>query len=306
MISITDQNLQLMNLYLKPLFCAFFAMLSQVQAVTIVGDAVTYKEVDGHTLQLHILKPADWRPSDERAALVFYHGGGWVGGGPSAYNEQAEYFAKRGMVCVLAEYRLLGKKLLPPEICIEDAKSAFRWVRGHAADLGINPNEIAAVGASAGGHLAAAIALIPRFDSPQDDLNVSCRPDALVLYNPVIDNGPSGYGYKRMKDRYTEFSPLHNVREGAPPTVVFIGTEDKVVPEEVILEFECRMNDAGVPCKAFVYEGLPHSVYHRRYAGERGFSYCLYETDHFFASLGWIEGEPTVQKVGWLEQSNTQ
>ncbi|MDQ8196184.1 alpha/beta hydrolase [Coraliomargarita sp. SDUM461004] len=290
-----------MNRYLKVLQCVFFAMLTQAQASNVVGEAMTYKEVDGHILQLHILKPANWKSTDERAALVFYHGGGWVGGGPSAYNEQAEYFAERGMVCVLAEYRLLGKMLRPPDICIEDAKSAFRWVRGHAADLGINPNEIAAVGASAGGHLAATVALISGFDSPQDDLGISCRPDALVLYNPVIDNGPTGYGYKRMKERFREFSPLHNVREGAPPSVVFIGTEDKVVPVETIIEFERKMNDAGVACTAFVFAGLPHSVYHRRYAGERGFSLCLYETDRFFSSLGWIEGDPTVKKVGRSE-----
>lgn len=266
----------------------------------VAGTPMVYKSVDGRELKLYVVKPKGWRASDDHPALVFYHGGGWVGGGPSAFNEQAEYLASRGMVCILPEYRLL-ETMDPPAICIEDAKSAFRWVRGHADELGIDPDRIAAGGGSAGGHLAAALALIPGFYSPGDDLHISCRPDALVLYNPVIDNGPDGYGYRRIGDRYPEFSPFHNVRSDAPPTIIFVGTEDKLVPEEMILGFEKRMQAAGVECEAFVYEGLPHSVFHRRYAGDRGFYLCLTETDRFFEGLGWLRGKPTLKKPAGLK-----
>lgn len=60
-------------------------------------------------------------------------------------------------------------------------------------------------GGSAGGHLAAAIASIDGFNDATDDLSVSCKPNLLVLFNPVLDNGPEGYGYDRVKSIIRNF-----------------------------------------------------------------------------------------------------
>ena len=96
--------------------------------------------------------------------------------------------------------------------------------------LGVDPQRIGAGGGSAGGHVAAAVATVPGLNEEGEDLSTSCLPDALVLFNPVYDNGPEGFGYTKVKERYKEISPMHNLREGMPPTIVFLGDQDKLIP----------------------------------------------------------------------------
>src|SRR5215471_16944848 len=105
-------------------------------------DTQTYKTVSGRELKVRILKPADAKPGDSRPAIVLFHGGGWVGGLPHQFDEQSKYLITRGIVCIQPAYRLLSREdtKQPPDICIQDAKSAMRWVRTHAKELGIDPN----------------------------------------------------------------------------------------------------------------------------------------------------------------------
>src|SRR5690606_21290442 len=150
---------------------------------------IVYKTVGDRELKLAIEKPADWKASDQRPAIVFFFGGGWVGGSPGQCQRQSEYFATRGMVGIRVDYRTIPKADKgPPIVCCADAKSAMRYVRSHAKELGIDPQRIAAAGGSAGGHLAAFVGMVAGQDDPQDDLKVSPRADALVLFNPVFDN----------------------------------------------------------------------------------------------------------------------
>ena len=95
---------------------------------------------------------------------------------------------------------------------------------------GIEPNRIAVGGGSAGGHIAAATGDIEELNEKGEDTTVSAKPNAMLLFNPVYDNGPGGYGYKKFGDRYAEISPMHNIKPGTPPTIVFLGTADKLIP----------------------------------------------------------------------------
>lgn len=253
-----------------------------------LGEPHVYREIEGRELKLYVVSPPQGSDSPSSPALVFFHGGGWVSGSPRVFNPQAEHLASLGVTCILVEYRLL-KGMETPEACIQDAKSAMRWVRSHAKELGIDPNRIVASGGSAGGHLAACTGMIAGFDDPGDDLKVSAKPQAIILYNSVIDNGPGGYGYRRVQDRYMEFSPIHNIRPGVPPVLFLLGSEDKLIPVSTGELFKRKMDEVGVRCDLHIFEGMPHSFFHPRYGGKEGYQKALDATLDFLVSLGWID-----------------
>jgi len=96
---------------------------------------VTYKTVDGVELKLHCFNPQGLKPSDQRPAIVFFFGGGWTGGTPKQFYEQARFLAGRGVVAMSAEYRIRRQHKTTPFECVKDGKSAIRWVRQHANEL---------------------------------------------------------------------------------------------------------------------------------------------------------------------------
>lgn len=261
-------------------------------AADFTSETLVYKTAGDRELHLYIEKPVDSKATDRRPAIVFFFGGGWVSGGPTQFQPQSEYFATRGMVGVRVEYRLVSKaEKEAPVICCQDAKSAMRWVRAHAAELGVDPERIAASGGSAGGHLAAFTSMVAGMDDPTDDLKISPKATALVLFNPVSDNGPDGgYGQARIGDRYREFSPAHNITPSAPPTIVFLGDKDELIAMSVAQRFQANMARAGVRCDLHIYRGQPHAFFNR----EPYKSATLIEADKFLASLGWLKGEPAL------------
>lgn len=279
-----------MNRFLIP-----FAILLFVAVTTLhAEETLVYKKTGDSELKLFIDRPDDWKASDKRPAIVFFFGGGWVGGRATQFQKQSEYLATRGMVGVRVQYRVIPKgDKGPPLVCCADAKSAMRYVRAHAAELGIDPHRIAASGGSAGGHLAAFTGFVQGIDDAQDDLAISCKPDAMVLFNPVFNNGPGQWGHERVGDRFMEFSPTHHVTTEAPPTIVFLGDSDKLIPVSVLKDFESDMKKAGVRCDAHVYPKASHGFFNK----DPDFTLTLIEADKFLASLGWITGEPTLKAV---------
>ena len=277
---------------MKQIFTLFTAALLLVAAKSLQAEeSVVYKKAEGRDLRLFIDKPAGWKASDKHPAIVFFFGGGWYSGKVSQFQKQSEYLATRGMVGVRVEYRLTPKSAGPPIVCCADAKSAMRYVRAHAAELGVDPQRIAASGGSAGGHLAAFTGLVGGLDDANDDLTVSCKPDAMVLFNPVFNNGPGQYGYNRVRERFMEFSPAHHVTKDAPPTIVFLGDSDRLIPVSVVNDFETEMKKAGVRCDAHIYPKAGHGFFNK----EPFFTPTMIEADKFLASLGWIKGEPTLK-----------
>lgn len=244
-----------------------------------------YKKVGDRELQLWVVKPHGWKATDRRPAIVLFHGGGWMTGTPMQFSAQGRHFASLGMVCVQPQYRLLSDDMSEtPLVCIQDAKSAMRWVRAHAAELGIDPDRIAAGGGSAGGHLAACTALLDGLNDPQDDLKVSAKPQALVLFNPVFDNSPGNYGYDRVGKRYMEFSPADHIVPGAPPTIVFLGTRDHLIPVATVEKFQNSMKKVGARCDVKLFEGKDHGFFN----SEPAKAETLKTADDFLVSLGWI------------------
>lgn len=283
----------MLNTMLRKYRTALSFVLLLSCSVCFAQEQVLYKKTDTTSLFMEIYKPPHFDAAKEYPAMVFFFGGGWKGGSRSQFLEQAKYFSKRGLVCFLADYRTANKNKTTPFVALEDAKSAMRFVRKNASNYNVDPNKIIASGGSAGGHLAAATALITDYNAPTDDVSIDCVPNALVLFNPVIDNGPGGYGYERVGDAYKSFSPLHNIEKDAPPTILFLGTKDALIPVATAKYYQTVMEKVGSTCKVELYDGQSHGFFN--YTNLEYFKKTVLAADAFLKELGYLSETPKVQ-----------
>jgi acetyl esterase/lipase len=255
------------------------------------ADSRVYKTIGDTKLRLHIYQPPNRKQGDKRPAIVFFFGGGWRNGTPAQFVEHCKHLASRGMVAITAEYRVKSRHNVTPLECIADAKSALRWVRGKANELGLDANRIAAGGGSAGGHLAAATATVNGFDDKSDDLKISAAPNALVLFNPALDvaNVSADYGFG---DNAAAASPLQNVKGKLPPTIIFHGTADKTVPFAQATKFCVAMMQQGNKCELNPYEGREHGFFNFGRGNGEDFKTTLQATDDFLVLLGYLKAKP--------------
>jgi acetyl esterase/lipase len=266
-------------------FTILFALLF-LSKVSKAQQVFQYKEVDTTQLFMEVIYPEQLDTSKSYSAMIFFFGGGWIGGTRVHFEHQAAYFAKRGIVCFLVDYRTKNQHETSPFESLKDAKSAIRYVRANAGKFHIDPDRIIAAGGSAGGHLAAATALIDNFNEDTDNLNISPIPNALVLFNPVIDNGPGGYGFERIGKEYKNFSPLHNIKAGVPPTLILLGTTDNLVPVVTAEYYQMVSEKVGSRCDLLLYEGQPHGFFN--YANFEYYKKTIRAADDFLQSLGYL------------------
>lgn len=251
-----------------------------------------YRKAPEGELFLHLYYPADWKAGDSRPAIVFFFGGGWKTGTYLQFEPLAQYFASRGLVAASADYRIKDKHHTTPDKAVEDAKCALRWVRSHARELGIDANKIIAGGGSAGGHLAAATALLEGFNATGDDANVSSRPSALVLFNPVLNltamagrELAEGGGAEMKK----QLSPTLYLEKSAPPAILFYGADDKFFPQGE--EYAAKAKELGVRADLYVAPQMSHGFFNRSPWTE----VTAQKADEFLASLGYLQGAATVK-----------
>ena len=256
-------------------------------------EVIVYKQVDGHDLRLDVFHP-DGEPDGPRPAVVWFHGGGWITGMPRGHWNHAAHFAGRGMVAICVEYRVRKRHDSTPLDAVRDAFDAMRYVRAHADALGIDPDRIAAAGASAGGHLAAATATLTAEDlAGVPDEAALARPQALLLLNPVVDNGPQGrWGHDALRrhlgDAWADASPAHNLHAAVPPTLFLIGDSDKLIPVSTARRFAASLDRLGVTNKLIVYPGQEHSFYNADRGDGAMYRETLGEMDRFLVGLGWL------------------
>jgi len=225
---------------------------------------IVYKKTPGGDQKLYCYLPPGWKPADRRPAVIFYHGGGWRGGMTEQFFLHAHDLAKEGFVTFSADYRLKEKNGPVEQYfrCVEDAKSAFRYVVKHAAKLGIDPARIVTAGSSAGAHLAISIALLDEFNDPADDLSVPTVPAAVVLGCPVVDCGPApGYTviYRLMKEEALRFCPMRHLRAGVPPQLICLGTQDHILSEKHANAYLEKARSFGGIGELKMYEGGKHA-----------------------------------------------
>lgn len=269
-----------------PVAAGLFGVLLGCAGDSSPDRVVTYKSVEGRELRLYLFEPE--RGERPHAAIVFFSGGGWYIQDPAQFYPFARELAKDGLLVAAADYRVKKPDGADPDASVADARSAVRWLRGHAAELGVDPQRIAASGGSAGGHLALMAALSSRFDDAGEDASVSARPDALVLFNPMIDQSPGGDGHEQVEGYWRDISPLHNLQTGMPPALFMMGTEDEFCPVETARRFCAGMTGFGNDCELVLYPGVKHGFFNRSQHGGRYFGETLAETRRFLGELGFL------------------
>ena len=209
-----------------------------------------------------------------RHCLFLVHGGAWSGGSRQQWHEVAEHFQQLGYLAVSASYRLAHADRWPAQI--EDVRAAFAYVRLRANEYGFDPNRIAAMGSSAGGHLVAMLGTLGPTDRLGQDahrLATDTRPDAVVCYCPVttltdhnLQSGKLTASYANLLDAtesehpqtYRDASPLHRVI-GEEPSFLFVhGDADATVPFEQSQAMTRRLAEAGVRAELQVLPGVGH------------------------------------------------
>jgi len=258
---------------------------------TTKSRAVTYKTVGDKELKIHLHFPPDWKTSDRRPAIIFFFGGGWTGGTVGQFEFQADYLASRGMVAARADYRVKSRDGVTPDKCVEDARSAVRWMRKNSRRLGIDPKKLIASGGSAGGHLAACMMIADSVDAEGDDLSISTIPQAMVLFNPVLsfENEQMIGRLGDNKHLARKISPTFYLDKSSPPALILFGTNDrlKVFGDD----YWKKAEKIGVRADKYLAEGQPHGFFNRSPWRER----TLIAADKFLASLGYLRGSPTVE-----------
>lgn len=256
------------------------------QNTALDKQSIIYKTVnDTANLSIHFVYPENFEQENQWPLIIFYHGGGWVAGNWQHFLPQAKHFSELGFLCALPEYRLRDVHNATPFQSLMDAKSALRFVKANAKEFRIDTSSIIAAGGSAGGQLAAASHMVESYNDPRDNLQISTDVDALTLFNPVLDNGPEGYGYPRVGEEYRTFSPYHQPKENPPPTLIMLGTQDKLVPVKTMEEFCSQLETKSTPCKLVTYEGQDHGFFNN----EPYLSRTIKEMENFLREQGFMD-----------------
>ena len=243
--------------------CGLLLCWAAAQAAESQGTkSFIYKKTKQADLEAVVHYPPGWKETDQRPAIVFFFGGGWTGGKLTQFEPQANHLASRGMVAARANYRVKSRHGVTPKECAEDAKSAVRWMRQNAAKLGICPAQIVAAGGSAGGHIAACTAFTPGLEAEGEDTSLSSKPDALVLFNPVLRFTGIPQLMERIGNDETlgkAISPTLHLTKDSPPTLIFFGTADRLAAMGD--EFMKKSEELGHRAELFTAEGQPHGFF---------------------------------------------
>jgi acetyl esterase/lipase len=237
---------------------------------------LVYASPAGRDLHLDLFLPKSG--AGPFPAVVYIHGGGWSAGNRSAFRRQAAYMATKGFAGACIEYRLSGEAHYPA--ALHDAKAAVRWMRANAAKYRIQPDQIAAAGGSAGGHLVAMLGAtggMPAFEGDEGNSGYSSRVQAVAAFNPALDLvsfGKAGAGdannavakflgcpYEENPKLWAQATPLAHVSKDAAPFLFLHGTADRTVPYQQSVEMMKKLEAAGVHAEIFSADGAGHGFF---------------------------------------------
>ncbi len=254
-----------------------------------IGKPYIYKTSADKERKMEIFFPEGHEPAKSKVpGMILFHGGGWSGGNLSQFHAACAYFASRGLVCATAEYQMLGKgdaKLPAGEskkrVCVTDAKSAIRWFKQNAAELGIDPERIITGGGSAGGHISALATMNPGLDDPADPKEIDTKVVAYLWFNPA---------FAPDDNKDPEIDILNHMKADLPPAVVFFGDKDtwKKGWDSAHAKWK-ELETKSI--ELHIAEGQPHGFFNK----DPWRTITLIEADKFLAKHGLLTGEPTLK-----------
>lgn len=254
-----------------------------------IGKPHIYKTFADKERKMEIFFPEGHEPAKSKVpGMILFHGGGWSGGTLSQFRAACAYFASRGLVCATAEYQMLGKgdaKLPAGEskkrVCVTDAKSAIRWFKQNAAELGIDPERIITGGGSAGGHISALATMNPGLDDPADPKEIDTKVVAYLWFNPA---------FAPDDNKDPEIDILNHMKADLPPAVVFFGDKDtwKKGWDSAHAKWK-ELETKSI--ELHIAEGQPHGFFNK----DPWRTITLIEADKFLAKHGLLTGEPTLK-----------
>ena len=266
--------------------CALYAAEVGVEP----GKTFVYKQSAGVPQEVEVFYPPSWKPSGPKVpGLLLFHGGGWTGGDRGQFRAACSYFASRGLVAATADYRMLSKaevksqpagELLHKRTCVTDAKSAIRWMKQHADELGIDPRRLIVGGGSAGGHISVLASANPGLDDPSDPKAFDTTVAAYLLFNPAFS----------AKDRSDpQVDVLKHLTAAFPPAILFFGTKDVWRPgsDAALRQLKALGNTSS---EMWLAEGLDHGFYR----DQPWRDITLAAADRFLVAHGLLKGECTL------------
>ena len=274
--------------FIVPFLLFSVAVPALAQSDAPAGERRVYKDSAGKPRELELYFPPKHDATTAKVpGLILFHGGGWSGGSLNQFRAACAYFASRGLVCATAEYRMLTKdeaKALPAwetrkRVCVTDAKSAIRWFKQHAGELGIDPARIITGGGSAGGHISALATLNPGLNDPADPTDFDTSVVAYLWFNPA---------FSPADEVDPAIDVLRFVNKDLPPAIVFFGTTDSWKAGWDAAYAKWR--EAGVTSIDLrLAEGEKHSFFNK----DPWQTVTLVAADRFLGGLGLLKGEPT-------------
>ena len=256
-----------------------------------VGKVHIYKQEGDTAREIEIFFPKDHDPATKAVpGIIMFHGGGWGGGHRKQFRYLCHYFSTRGLVAATVTYKLAPKARTEEakstesrkRVCITDAKSAIRWYKQNAEELGIDPRKIVAGGGSAGGHISLLATTNPGLNDPGDPKKYDTTVAAYLLFNPALGAGDA-------KDPQVDF--LQHLKDDLPPAIVFFGSEDTWL-KKGWKAASAKISSLNIADSVDVRiaDGQRHGFFNR----QPWTDVTLIEADRFLKALGYLEGDPTL------------
>lgn len=270
-------------MWLSMVLLAMALRVTAQPAAPIVEKDVVYGEVGEQKLKLDVYRPAPANAAqDLLPAVIAVHGGGWSGGSKNEFAAACQKLTEFGFVAFSVDYRLVTAKGNKYPAQIDDVQRAVRWVRAHAAQYGIDPNRVGAIGASAGGHLVSLLGTMETRDNGDAALaNYSSRVNCVVdLFGPSDFTAPAlknqwptegiaaialglvtnflGKKPDEAPEIYSDASPITHIDKKTVPFLIFHGTADPLVPLDQSQRFYDALKKAGIEAQFVKFEGEGH------------------------------------------------